>query len=56
MQITSQSEWMEARKQADVMGPDGHFEVIQMQDETSIFFSLGTDRVVCLTSLHEDQH
>ncbi|WPH01285.1 Hypothetical protein R9X50_00412300 [Acrodontium crateriforme] len=49
MQITTQSEWMKAQKHAVVVGPSNHFDVIQTQSETSIFFSLGTDGVLYAT-------
>ncbi|CAK4033847.1 Hypothetical predicted protein [Lecanosticta acicola] len=49
MKVNARSEWMKAQKHADVMAPGGHFEVIQTHDETSIFFSLGTDGVLYAT-------
>ncbi|QIW96630.1 hypothetical protein AMS68_002148 [Peltaster fructicola] len=49
MQLTSQSQWMKAQKHADVMAPNGHFDVIQSSDETSIFLSLGTDGILWAT-------
>ncbi|KAM3414340.1 hypothetical protein BST61_g10987 [Cercospora zeina] len=49
MRITSQSEWMKSQKHADIMSPDGHFEVVQTENECSLFFSLGTDHVFYVT-------
>lgn len=49
MQIISDSELMENRKQATVLSPDRVFEVLQTQDGDAIFFSIGTDGVFYVT-------
>lgn len=49
MQLTAKSEWMKDQRHAEVMGPGTDFQVIQTQGGHSIFFSLGTDRVLYAT-------
>jgi hypothetical protein len=46
MQLNAESEWMKSQKHAEVMSPDGHFEVVQTDNECTLYFSLGTDSVV----------
>lgn len=43
MSITSQSEWMVDQRQAQVMGPNAQFSVIQTSIGSSVLFSIGSD-------------
>ena len=42
MGLKVESTWMETQKHAMVMSPGKDFQVIQANDGTAIFFSIGT--------------
>ena len=49
MQVVFESELMKNQKHAQVMAPEARFEVLRIQQGSSLFFSLGTDGVFYLT-------
>lgn len=49
MKIAYETELMKNQKHADVMAPDGAFEVLQTPEGDALFFSIGTDRIFYVT-------
>lgn len=49
MKITTETEFMENQKHADVMAPDLAFKVLQTPEGDALFFSIGTDHVLYVT-------
>ena len=49
MKIINETELMKNQKHAVLMAPDKQFEVLQSQEGSALFFSIGTDGVFYLT-------